>query len=551
MKKYDKKNKGIPSGPAGERNIQKPKLTILVVVLTAFVTTFTGSALNLSIPDLGRQFGVSAGTVGWLVTGYTLAVAAVSVPAGRIADLTRRKTVLTAGILFFTACCIGAVFSMSMLMLIVIRVVQGIGAAMIFSTNTAILLSVFPAESRGRVIGYSLAATYAGLSSGPVLGGFLNQQLGWESVFLFTGAISAAAFFAALRLPGEVPHSKAEGKLPEPKAEMNRLKREAEMRTSGCKTGSEPPDSKVAVKSLELKSETSRLRHLAEVRPPECNAGSESPDSKAEKKTAVSRLQHLDLRGNLLYLVSIVSLMYGLSEIGKGWMPMLWISVGLIFGVFFLRRELRAEEPAVDVRLFHQNIGYGFSNLSALLNYGATFAISYLVSIYLQVVQGFSSQATGLIMIAQPAIMAGLSPVAGKLSDRISPFKLSSAGMALCAAGTGLFIFLNQGSSLWIVIAALVITGLGFALFSSPNTNAVMSCVEENDYGVASSILATMRSIGHTLSMVVVTVIVTIYMQDASLAEASPETLIQVNRVAFIIFTGICTIGVFVSLKRR
>lgn len=515
MKKYDKKNKGIPSGPAGERNIQKPKLTILVVVLTAFVTTFTGSALNLSIPDLGRQFGVSAGTVGWLVTGYTLAVAAVSVPAGRIADLTRRKTVLTAGILFFTACCIGAVFSVSMLMLIVIRVVQGIGAAMIFSTNTAILLSAFPAESRGRVIGYSLAATYAGLSSGPVLGGFLNQQLGWESVFLFTGAISAAAFFAALRLPGEATDSKAEGKLPEPKAEMNRLKREAEMKASGCKNGLE------------------------------------SPDPKAEKKTAGSRLQHLELKGNLLYLVSIVSLMYGLSEIGKGWMPICWISVGLIFGVFFLHHELRAEEPAVDVRLFHQNIGYGFSNLSALLNYGATFAISYLVSIYLQVVQGFSSQATGLIMIAQPAIMAGLSPVAGKLSDRISPFKLSSAGMALCAAGTSLFIFLNQGSSLWIVIAALVITGLGFALFSSPNTNAVMSCVEENDYGVASSILATMRSIGHTLSMVVVTVIVTIYMQDASLAEASPETLIQVNRVAFIIFTGICTIGVFVSLKRR
>ena len=79
--------------------------------------------------------------------------------------------------------------------------------------------------------------------------------------------------------------------------------------------------------------------------------------------------------------------------------------------MFFLRHEYRTEEPAVDIRMFRENIGYGFSNLSALLNYGATFAISYLVSIYLQVVQGFSSQATGLIMIAQPAIMAGRKAV--------------------------------------------------------------------------------------------------------------------------------------------
>lgn len=452
----------------------KPKRTILVVVLTAFVTTFTGSALNLSIPDLGQQFGVSAGIVGWLVTGYTLAVAAFSVPAGRIADLTCRKTVLAAGIALFTVCCIGAVFSVSMIMLILIRVTQGVGAAMVFSTNTAVLLSAFPAESRGRVIGYSLASTYAGLSSGPVLGGVLNQHFGWEAIFILTGVISAAALIAVFGLP--------------------------------------------------------------------------------EKKTLQQqphKPRSLDLTGNILYLISIVLLMYGLSEIGKGWIPPVMAAAGLAVGSFFLHHELKAEDPAVDVRLFRQNIGYGFSNLSALLNYGATFAISYLVSIYLQVVQGFSSQATGLIMIAQPAIMAGLSPVAGRLSDKFSPFKLSSAGMGLCAAGTCLFIFLGQHTSLWLVITALAVTGLGFALFSSPNTNAVMSCVQEADYGVASSILATMRSIGHTFSMVVVTIIVTFYMQDASLADAPLEILIRVIRIAFIIFTGICIAGVFVSLKRR
>lgn len=497
----------------------KPKRTILVVVLTAFVTTFTGSALNLSIPDLGRQFGVSAGIVGWLVTGYTLAVAAFSVPAGRIADLTCRKTVLAAGIALFTACCIGTVFSVSMIMLIMIRVVQGIGAAMVFSTNTAVLLSTFPAESRGRVIGYSLASTYAGLSSGPVLGGVLNQHFGWEAIFILTGVISAAALVAVFGLPGK--------KAQEEGLEMDSCEEDCRNEHALIDTA---------------------LRETVSQR----TAGTKSGQYQQQtSKSEITKPRSLDLTGNILYLISIVLLMYGLSEIGKGWIPPVMAATGLTFGIFFLRHELKAEDPDVDVRLFRENIGYGFSNLSALLNYGATFAISYLISIYLQVVQGFSSQATGLIMIAQPAIVAGLSPVAGRLSDKFSPFKLSSAGMGLCAAGTCLFIFLSQHTSLWLVITALAVTGLGFALFSSPNTNAVMSCVEEADYGVASSILATMRSIGHTLSMVVVTIIVTFYMQDTSLTDVPPEILIRVMRIAFIIFTGICIAGVFVSLKRR
>lgn len=456
---------------ADQKKTAEQKIVIFVVVLTAFITTFTGSALNLSVPDIGEQFGVSANFVGWLVTGYTLAVAAFSVPIGRVADITCRKTVLVAGLIIFVACCIAAVFSMSMTMLLVVRIIQGIGAAMIFSTNTAVLISAFPGQMRGRVLGYSLASTYVGLSAGPVVGGFLNHHLGWRSIFILTGILGVMAFFAALH------------KLPKTRAE---------------------------------------------------NAG-----------------RSADLAGNILYVFFIVLLMYGLSELGKGLLPVCMAAVGVLFGVWFVWHELRTEEPAVKVSMFRENIGYGFSNLSALLNYGATFAISYLISIYLQVVMGYSSQAAGLIMIFQPAIMAVLSPVAGRVSDKYSPFKMSSAGMAFCAVGTAIFIFLKESTPLWIIIAALIVTGLGFSLFSSPNTNAVMSFVEKEDYGVASSILATMRSIGHTLSMVIVTIVVTQFMGQSPLAEADPAVLIRVIHTSFIIFTAICAVGVFISLKRK
>ncbi len=454
-----------------EKSNSDQRITLAVVVITAFITTFTGSALNLSIPDIGRQFGADAGTVGWLVTGYTLAVAAFSVPIGRLADITHRKTVLTAGLVIFTACCAAAVFSVSAAMLLTARIIQGIGAAMIFSTNTAVLISAYPDEKRGRVLGYSLASTYIGMSAGPVVGGFLNYNFGWRSIFILTGILGFAALLAAaLKLSKDKPEKSGES---------------------------------------------------------------------------------MDMAGNILYIIFIVCLMYGLSEAAKSIYAVFIAAAGLVFGVLFVRHEFKTETPAVNMRLFRENLGYAFSNLSALMNYGATFAISYLISIYLQEVSGYSSQTAGLIMIAQPAVMALLSPVTGRLSDRLSPFKLSSAGMAFCAAGTAIFIFIDEDTSLWTIVAALVVTGLGFSLFSSPNTNAVMSCVSKDEYGVASSLLATMRSIGHTVSMVIVTIVITRFMSDTPLEEASPEVLIHVINLSFIIFTAICAAGVFVSLKRN
>lgn len=445
--------------------------TIIVVITTAFITTFTGSALNLAVPDLGTYFGVSAGFVGWLITVYTLIVAAFSVPWGRIADLTGRKRILVIGLLIFSTASVASIFGNSMWMLILFRGIQGIGAAMIFSTNTAVLISAFPGKERGKVLGYSIASTYVGLSAGPVVGGFLNHNFGWRSIFVLTAAIAGIALILAWRrLPNDTM---------------------------------QPED------------------------------------------------VDYDKTGTLLYLGMILLTMYGLSELGHGILPILLTAAGLVLAILFVRHELKAAEPIVQVRMFRDNIAYTFSNLAALMNYGATYAISYLLSIYLQVVMGFSSQTAGLILIVQPVLMAILSPAAGRWSDKISPFKLASLGMAFCAAGVLLCAFFNLETRLWLVIAALTVTGIGFALFSSPNTNAVMACVEKQDYGVASSILATMRSLGHTLSMVIVTVIVNNYMGAQALEAAPPQLLIKTMHLAFAIYTGICIVGIFISLKRN
>ena len=218
------------------------------------------------------------------------------------------------------------------MMLILIRVVQGIGAAMIFSTNTAVLLKAFPAENHGRVIGYSLAATYAGLSSGPVLGGFLNQHFGWKAIFIVTGVITTAACIAVFRLPGD--------------------KNVKNLKTDSCGESHHP------LTDTDLHGKT--LQQLVKKIKPA--AGSRRTAHKATQPGSDWKFTLSDLDRSAD--VWAVGNRQGLDLTGAG-------RSGTGCGDVFLRHEYRTEEPAVDIRMFRENIGYGFSNLSALLNYGA------------------------------------------------------------------------------------------------------------------------------------------------------------------------------------
>ena len=458
-----------------EKYTKAQKNTIFTAILTAFITTFMGSALNLSIPALGAEFQVSAQSVGWVVTVYMLTCSALAVVFGKLADISERKIILCTGILVFAAASAFPVFSREMWMLLAFRFLQGVGASMIFSTNLAILMAAFDADKRGRVLGYATCATYAGLSMGPVLGGILNEYFGWRAVFLVTAAVSTAAFFtAAFKIPG--------------------------------------------------KSKTERQQ---------------------------SALKDFDLGGSILFVLSVSLFMYGLSSI-KSREAAPWIlAAGVLGFLVFIRTERKAENPVVNVKLFSENLPYMLNNLAALLNYGATFAITYLLSVYLQVIKGMSSQNAGIVLIASAVTMALFSPIFGRLSDRRSPFLLSAFGMGICAAALGMFAFLQQEASLYFILTALVLSGLGFSMFSSPNTNAVMSFVEQEDYSAASSALSTMRSLGHTTSMAVVTLVTGIFVGEKALTDAEPALLMRALHICFFIFAIFCILGIFMAQKRK
>lgn len=187
------------------------RVVLLAATLASFLTPFMGSAVNVALPSIGREFAMDAVLLGWVAASYLVAAAASLVPFGRLADIHGRKRVFVLGILVYTVSSALAAFAGSGHALIALRVAQGLGGAMIFGTSVAILTSVFPAGERGRALGITAAAVYLGLSLGPFLGGFLTDGFGWRSVFVVNAGLGlVTALLVVFWLRGEWAGAKGE-----------------------------------------------------------------------------------------------------------------------------------------------------------------------------------------------------------------------------------------------------------------------------------------------------------------------------------------------------
>jgi EmrB/QacA subfamily drug resistance transporter len=215
----------------------------------------------------------------------------------------------------------------------------------------------------------------------------------------------------------------------------------------------------------------------------------------------------LDLRGTLLLGVALTGVMVGFT-FGPLWgwdSPRVTglIVAGLAALAAFVVAERRARAPLVDLGMFRRSRIFALGNLASLLNYTAMFGAIALTAVLLQVVGGHTPTETGVLMIAQPLVMVALSPVAGHLSDRIGSRALASGGMVLVAAGLAILASVPSDVPDTAIVLGLAVTGLGMAMFSSPNTSAVMGAAERHRLGVAAAILAMMRTLGQTLSLAI------------------------------------------------
>jgi len=239
---------------------------------------------------------------------------------------------------------------------------------------------------------------------------------------------------------------------------------------------------------------------------------------------------------SLLVVVSITAIIYGTSSISTLHGFFMTIIGGVLFiTVLFLEYT--------NPRILHSSMfrkSFLAANTAALLNYSATYALTILLSTYLQKLRSLTPSETGLILTTQPVIQAILSPISGLLADRYNPLTLASLGMVIITSGIFSLTFISIETPITYLIYALIVLGVGFALFASPNTTGIMNMSPREAYGTAIALLATMRFLGQALSTSIITSIMSIQ-----------KNLIVAINTSLIIYTALSITGVALSLIAR
>lgn len=453
-------------------NWTKKQVSILLIIsITSFMGTFLISSINIALPSIEKSLGMDAVMLSWVVTSFLLSTAMFLLPVGRWGDNSGIGKLYKIGLIIFTLGSVASALAPSGSWLIVARFFQGIGAAFTNTTGNAILVSAFPPQHRGRVIGISVSSVYLGLSFGPFFGGMITQQLGWHSIFWVSALLGLTSTLVAFRFL-----------------------------------------------------------------------------DKDEAKHGQS--SKMDFKGLITFMLGLVCLVYGSSQIPdlKGWMIM---GGGLLSLVLFWMIEAKVDMPVIDTKMYTKNRLFAYSNLAALINYCATAAIVFFLSLYLQKVQELTPQQAGIILIAQPIMMTIFSPFVGRLSDKFEARYFATIGMTMCSIGLAAMAFLTGDTPHWVIVVILLWVGLGFALFSSPNMNIIMSSVDRSQYGQASGSAASMRIIGQIISMTIVTLLFAGMFDGKGIEQVPNPTFLKAMKWGFLTFAGISLIGIYFSIVRE
>ncbi|HMM77596.1 MAG TPA: MFS transporter [Gammaproteobacteria bacterium] len=453
----------------GAASVALQRAALAMVVANAFGNALMLSSVTVALPSIARAFALDAVLLAWVPLIFLMTSAATVLAFGRLADMYGRKRMFVFGASAFALSSILLAFAPDAPSLIGLRAFQGIGAAMLYATQTAILTSVYPPQQRGRVLGWLAASVYFGLTCGPLIGGWLVEQLGWRAAFV------AHLPFTLLVLLVALPRVRGEW--------------------------------------------------------------------------AAERRGRFDWQAALLYAAAIICLMLGVAALPK-FHGLAGMAGGLALMLVFLRHQHGRADPLLNVSLLLGNRVFGLSSLAALLMYTTTFSILVLISLYLQYLKGLAPTGAGLVMLAQPLMVALVSPAAGRISDRLEPRLLASAGIALTALGLFLLSRLGPATPLVHLVGCLLLTGTGFGLFGSPNVSAIMGAVGRGELGQAGGTVATMRILGQLCSMGIVAIAFALTIGQVEITPDTYPALARALELSFLVAAALCLPATLCSLAR-
>ncbi|MFT7317535.1 MFS transporter [Pseudoalteromonas distincta] len=256
-----------------------------------------------------------------------------------------------------------------------------------------------------------------------------------------------------------------------------------------------------------------------------------------------------DWWGTALFSLFAICLVLGLSDLptmtGWGLTLLSVISLGL-----FIIHQSKSRRPLIRVQMFSESRVFSLSLSTSFLMYASNFSLAFLLSLYLQYIKGLSPSHAGQIVLLQAVSMAIMAPLSGKLSDKIQPRIIATFGCIIVMVSFFLLSLLSMDSSITYISGSLLLLGIGFGLFSTPNNNAIMGAVDKNELGVASSSMNLSRTIGNLFGMSLVNLIVHYYLGDSTFSAQHSHALMSTISLAFNVSLGFVILASCISAFR-
>jgi EmrB/QacA subfamily drug resistance transporter len=451
-----------------EESPERRRNVLIALGIGTFMSALDGSVVNTILPLLGRELHATVAGVEWVTAVYLLTVSGLLLIVGRAGDLYGHKVVYMTGFAVFIAGSALCGVAASLRMLVAMRGVQAVGAAMLYANAPAILTKSFPAAQRGRALGAQATFTYLGLTAGPSLGGWLASALGWRWVFYINVPVGLVAVLLTARV-----------------VERDR------------------------------------------------------PESGGER---------FDVAGAALFTTGLVALLIALNQgHDLGWTSPLiggLFAAALLLLGSFVTVERRSDAPMLDLSLFRSRV-LSAATASALLNYVCTYAVLFVMPFLLIQGRGLNTSQAGLVLTAQPIVMAIVAPLAGSLSDRIGSRILATSGMLVLAAGLVLLGVLAPRGTTGALVGALAVIGVGIGLFTTPNNSALMGAAPRHRQGIASGVLASARNVGMVLGVGVAGAVFT-----TILSRGGAQAIQRGTAMTLFVSAGVAAVGAVIASIR-
>jgi len=503
---------GTQPGRRSELTEHKQRL-LVVSTIGVFMATLDSSILAVALPQVSADLGLSFSTALWVQVSYLLVVTVLLIPVARWGEKRGMFFVYWVGNLIFAVFSITTGFAFNGVSLIGARVLQAVGGAFIVATSAAIVAAAFPVRERGRALGLNMMGSTLGMTFGPPLGGIIVAHLGWPWIFFIKVPVAVVALIAGWDLLGAERRDLAA----RPRAVLDTGVAGGK---AGATTGAAPQRS--------------------------------------------GRRASIDFRGAGLLALMLAALFVPLifSPLWGWTSPAVIVPLISAAGIAaaFIYVENRTADPLLDLSLFRRSRVFTTCNIASLLFMAASYGVTIFTAVFLEVVQGRSTQLTGVILLAQPAVASLGAPIAGRLSDRFGPHGLSATGMLVMAAGTLQLALLTVDSSAGAVVGALATLGLGIAIFSTPNFSAIMGSVDRSQLGIASGMFTTSRFCGMGISVAVLGAIAAsnlgpeggrVILLGAQAGVDNAQAFAAGYREAMFFGTGFALVGMAVSLIKE